>query len=170
MRHSIAIAMLAAALLAPAAHADTVASVASPDGALKVELDLNGEGRLAYRVSRKGHPLVADSRLHSYVHERLSGQIRRPDGTRAGRPRPPRFTGNLAVTLDDGSIREIGQDHMRGGVDAPLARAEVEAKFAANARHGGVVAPERLLDLCRAILAGRGAAAIGEFAEMESEA
>ena len=63
MRHSIAIAMLAAALLAPAAHADTVASVASPDGALKVELDLNGEGRLAYRVSRKGQPLVADSRL-----------------------------------------------------------------------------------------------------------
>ena len=63
MRHSIAIAMLAAALLAPGAHADTVASVASPDGALKVELDLNGEGRLAYRVSRAGRPLVADSRL-----------------------------------------------------------------------------------------------------------
>jgi len=63
MRFSTAIAMLAAALLAPIAHADTVASVASPDGALKVELDLNGEGRLAYRVSRKGQPLVADSRL-----------------------------------------------------------------------------------------------------------
>ena len=45
------------------AHADTVAEVASPDGTLKVELDLNGEGRLAYRVSRKGQPLIADSRL-----------------------------------------------------------------------------------------------------------
>ncbi|RZA18569.1 MAG: glycoside hydrolase family 97 protein, partial [Lysobacteraceae bacterium] len=45
------------------AHADTVASVSSPDGALKVELDLDGEGRLAYRVSRKGEWLIADSRL-----------------------------------------------------------------------------------------------------------
>lgn len=45
------------------AQADTVASVQSPDGALTVELDLNGEGRLAYRVQRKGAPLVDDSRL-----------------------------------------------------------------------------------------------------------
>ncbi len=45
------------------AQADTVASVRSPDGALTVELDLNGEGRLAYRVQRKGAPLVDDSRL-----------------------------------------------------------------------------------------------------------
>ena len=52
--------LLAAAL---PAHADTVASVRSPDGALTVELDLNGEGRLAYRVLRKGAPLVDDSRL-----------------------------------------------------------------------------------------------------------
>ncbi len=45
------------------AQADTVASVSSPDGALTVELDLNGEGRLAYRVQRRGTPLVDDSRL-----------------------------------------------------------------------------------------------------------
>ena len=63
MRLPIAIVLAAAAIFVPAAHAETVASVASPDGALKVELDLNGEGRLAYRVSRKGQPLVADSRL-----------------------------------------------------------------------------------------------------------
>jgi alpha-glucosidase len=44
-------------------QADTVASVRSPDGSLAVELDLNGEGRLAYRVQRKGAPLVDDSRL-----------------------------------------------------------------------------------------------------------
>ena len=49
--------------LAASAHAATVAEVASPDGALKVELDLNGEGRLAYRVARKGQPLIGDSRL-----------------------------------------------------------------------------------------------------------
>ncbi len=45
------------------AHAEAVAEVSSPDGALKVELDLNGEGRLAYRVARKGQPLIDDSRL-----------------------------------------------------------------------------------------------------------
>ncbi|HEY1136618.1 MAG TPA: glycoside hydrolase family 97 protein [Xanthomonadaceae bacterium] len=52
--------LLAAAL---PAHADTVASVRSPDGAIAVELDLNGEGRLAYRVQRRDAPLVDDSRL-----------------------------------------------------------------------------------------------------------
>ena len=46
-----------------AVHAETVAAVASPDGTLKVELDLNGEGRLAYRVARNGQPLLDDSRL-----------------------------------------------------------------------------------------------------------
>ena len=45
------------------AHAATVAEVASPDGKLKVQLDLSGEGRLAYRVARNGQPLIGDSRL-----------------------------------------------------------------------------------------------------------
>jgi alpha-glucosidase len=40
-----------------------VASVASPDGRTVVELSLNGEGRLAYRVARDGKPLLGDSRL-----------------------------------------------------------------------------------------------------------
>jgi alpha-glucosidase len=61
MRYRLA-AFLLLALAAPA-WADTVATVASPDGTLKVELDLNGEGRLAYRVARRGEPLIADSRL-----------------------------------------------------------------------------------------------------------
>ncbi|GAB3102185.1 glycoside hydrolase family 97 protein [Lysobacter terrae] len=61
-KHSLA---LAVALCGTsfAAHAETVASVESPDRTLKVELDLNGEGRLAYRVLRKGQPLIEDSRL-----------------------------------------------------------------------------------------------------------
>jgi len=63
MHRTIVLALLAFASLVPLAHAGTVASVASPDGTLTVELDLNGEGRLAYRVLRKGQPLVADSRL-----------------------------------------------------------------------------------------------------------
>ena len=38
--------------------------------------------------------LVADPRLHAYVQDRLSGQIKTPDGTVIGGPEPPRFTGN----------------------------------------------------------------------------
>lgn len=63
-------------------------------------------GRLDYRASvaqwkadmaarrPKTPRLVADPRLHAYVQERLSGQVRRPDGTAVSGPRPPRFTGN----------------------------------------------------------------------------
>ena len=50
-------------LLSPCIQAGTVASVASPDGRLKVELDVDGDGRLAYRVLRDGKPVVADSHL-----------------------------------------------------------------------------------------------------------
>jgi alpha-glucosidase len=45
------------------AHAGQVAQVASPDGRNVVPLDLNGEGRLAYRVLRDDKPVIADSRL-----------------------------------------------------------------------------------------------------------
>ena len=38
--------------------------------------------------------LVANPRLHAYVQERLSGQVRRPDGTMVSGPTPPRWTGN----------------------------------------------------------------------------
>ncbi|MBA3486161.1 MAG: glycoside hydrolase family 97 protein [Lysobacter sp.] len=44
------------------AHAETVASVASPDNVLRVELDLH-EGRLAYTVTRLGEPVINASRL-----------------------------------------------------------------------------------------------------------
>lgn len=37
--------------------------------------------------------LIANPRLHAYVQERLSEQIRRPDGTLIPGPQPPRFTG-----------------------------------------------------------------------------
>jgi len=54
---------LIACVAAGAAHAATVAEVASPDGRIRVELDVSGEGRLAYRVARDGKPLIGDSRL-----------------------------------------------------------------------------------------------------------
>ena len=61
MRSSLSVLILLA--LALPAHADTVAEVSSPDGTLKVEVDVNGEGRLGYSVSRKGEPLIGYSRL-----------------------------------------------------------------------------------------------------------
>lgn len=54
---------LLACVAAGAAHAATVAEVASPDGRTRVEVDVSGEGRLAYRVARDGKPLIGDSRL-----------------------------------------------------------------------------------------------------------
>ena len=62
MRPSLSIVLLLLTLALPA-HADTVAEVSSPDGTLKVEVDVNGEGRLGYSVSRKGEPLIGYSRL-----------------------------------------------------------------------------------------------------------
>jgi IS30 family transposase len=38
--------------------------------------------------------LVENPALREYVQQRLSGQIRRPDGTAVAGPRPPRWTGN----------------------------------------------------------------------------
>lgn len=67
MRPSLMPSRFALALLvfaaAGAAQAVTVAEVASPDGRTRVELDVSGEGRLAYRVARDGKPLIGDSRL-----------------------------------------------------------------------------------------------------------
>ena len=42
---------------------DAVASVSSPSGRLTVEVTLNPEGRVGYRVSRQGKPVISDSRL-----------------------------------------------------------------------------------------------------------
>ena len=49
---------LFACIAAGAAQAGTVAEVASPDGRTRVEVDVSGEGRIAYRVARDGKPLI----------------------------------------------------------------------------------------------------------------
>lgn len=84
-------------------------------------------------------------------------------------PYPARFTGHVEVQLADGSRREMRQDHMRGGVDAPLSRADVERKFLRNAAYGGVCDPERMLGLVRRVLAD-GAPAIAALREDEGQA
>jgi 2-methylcitrate dehydratase PrpD len=52
-------------------------------------------------------------------------------------PYPKNFTGHIRATLRDGSVIEERQPHMRGGVQEPLTRADIEEKFFLNARHGG---------------------------------
>jgi alpha-glucosidase len=47
----------------PIQKSDAVASASSPAGTLTVEVTLNPEGRVGYRVSREGKPVIADSRL-----------------------------------------------------------------------------------------------------------
>ena len=55
-------AVLAFAVAAPAT-AQPAATLTSPSGILKLEVSLNGEGRINYAVSRAGRPVIGDSEL-----------------------------------------------------------------------------------------------------------
>ncbi len=46
-----------------AAYADSVAEYASPNGSIKVLLDINGEGSPGYKITRNGKEIVGESRL-----------------------------------------------------------------------------------------------------------
>ena len=52
-------------------------------------------------------------------------------------PYPQRFTGHVRVTLKSGAVREVRQDHFRGGREEPMSAEALEAKFIANCRYGG---------------------------------
>ncbi len=52
-------------------------------------------------------------------------------------PYPKAYTGHVRMTLQDGSVVEERQNHIRGGAQEPLSRAEIEDKFRLNARFGG---------------------------------
>jgi 2-methylcitrate dehydratase PrpD len=52
-------------------------------------------------------------------------------------PYPKNFTGHIRATLNDGRVVEENQPYMRGGVQAPLSRQDIEDKFQLNVRHGG---------------------------------
>ena len=51
---------------------------------------------------------------------------------------PRNYSGHIRATLKDGSIREVRQPHLRGGVREPLARRELMDKFHANLVFGGI--------------------------------
>ena len=52
-------------------------------------------------------------------------------------PYPKEFTGHIRVVLNDGSVIEERQPHLRGGAHEPLTRTDLEEKLALNALHGG---------------------------------
>src|SRR5258708_5303838 len=52
-------------------------------------------------------------------------------------PYPHAYTRHLKMTLRDGRVFEERQPHIRGGVQEPLTRAEIERKFRGNATYGG---------------------------------
>ena len=58
-------------------------------------------------------------------------------GSIRNNPYPNNFTGHIRAVLADGSVVEERQPHLRGGAHEPLTRADIEEKFALNARHGG---------------------------------
>ena len=52
-------------------------------------------------------------------------------------PYPNAFTGHIRAFMTDGHVLEDRQPHFRGGANEPLTRADIEEKFALNAKHGG---------------------------------
>ncbi len=66
-------------------------------------------------------------------------------------PYPAAFTGHVRIDYVDGRVEEISQGHMRGGVDEPLTRDEIDAKFRANVAFGAVEEADRLLAVCNRI-------------------
>ena len=73
---------------------------------------------------------VRDPRLRA-----LAGKVRYEIDPK--NPYPDRFTGHVRVELRDGSVHEERQLHMRGGVEEPLSRADIEEKFRRNCAYGG---------------------------------
>ncbi len=66
---------------------------------------------------------------------------------------PVNYTGHIEARLKDGRIVEETQPCLRGGSRDPLTDADIERKFRANLRYGGMKAraAEGLLALCRGI-------------------
>ncbi|MBA3669214.1 MAG: glycoside hydrolase family 97 protein [Sphingomonas sp.] len=57
------LAAFALLIIAAPAAADTVASASSPAGTLKIDISLNGEGRIGYSISRIRQPVIGESHL-----------------------------------------------------------------------------------------------------------
>ena len=66
-------------------------------------------------------------------------------------PYPAAFTGHIRIDYEDGTIEEISQGHMRGGIAEPLTRDEIDAKFKANVAFGNLGTADEILNICNEI-------------------
>ena len=112
---------------------------------------------------RVGLAQFSEERIHDPAVLALASKIRytiNPDDEY-----PRRFTGHLRAVLRDGSERVHRQPCLRGGAEAPLPPAELEAKFMDNARYGGWTpeAAERLRDLAATLFTQPTLDALQEF-------
>jgi len=71
-------------------------------------------------------------------------------------PYPDVFTGHVRLVYADGRVEEAEQGFVRGGVDNPLSRQEIDAKFRANVSFGGSDNADRLLEACEKIAYRKG--------------
>ncbi|OFW51156.1 MAG: 2-methylcitrate dehydratase [Acidobacteria bacterium RIFCSPLOWO2_12_FULL_68_19] len=112
---------------------------------------------------RAGLAQFTEARVHDSAVLALASKVRYTVNPLDQYPRT--FTGHLRAVLHDGTEREYRQPHMRGGSEAPLSLAELEAKFADNARHGGwtEAKAERFLELSRTLFAQPTLEALKEF-------
>ena len=76
-----------------------------------------------------------DAAVHDPAVLALAGKVRYEIDPKNSYPK--NFTGHIRATLTDGRVIEEHQPHMRGGAHEPLTRADIEEKFALNAKHGG---------------------------------
>src|SRR5947209_7072638 len=76
----------------------------------------------------------SDAAVHDGAVLALAGKVRYQIDP--NNPYPKSFTGHIRATLADGRVIEERQPHMRGGAQEPLTRADIEEKFALNAKHG----------------------------------
>lgn len=57
----------------------------------------------------------------------------------------------MRIEYENGAVDEADQGHMRGGIEEPLTREEIDAKFRANVAFGGHGDVGALLDACSRI-------------------
>ena len=100
---------------------------------------------------RAGFGQFTESRIHDPAVLRLARKVRY--AIDPADEYPANFTGHIRATMDDGTVHEVRQGHMRGGARAPLSQAEIEAKFMDNAAFGGWTAAqaERLREALRTV-------------------
>jgi 2-methylcitrate dehydratase PrpD len=107
--------------------------------------------------------ILGHAGLEAFTEERVRDPRLRALGAKVryeidpDNPYPDQFTGHVRVKLRDGKTIEERQGHMRGGVEEPLSRADIEEKFRLNCAYGGWSAAqaEKFLSWAKGAFDGR---------------